>query len=267
MIIDFHTHPYRTDDYNICQYKSDVGIPYARVKSELESIGIKKICGSVIHAVRQEVDWSNIRHLNDEAVTIARQLSGFYVPGFHVHPGYLEESLEEMERMHSHGVNLIGEIVPYHHGWDDYSLENLDVILDRALELNMIFNFHTMNQDSVDRMVEKHPKNILVAAHPGEYSDAQRHFARMEKSGNYYLDLSGTGIFRQGLLAYGIKRFGAHRFIFGTDFPVCNPAVYVGGVGLDTLLSDADRERVMYLNAHELLTRTENGFYTEFLKK
>lgn len=267
-IIDFHTHPYRNDDCNICIYKRDVGIPYSRVRASLEGLGIGTICGSVIDVVNKNITcWEDVRRINDEAIAIAREQVGFYVPGFHIHPSYLEESLEEMDRMHELGVNLIGELVPATHGWSDYSIDAMDKLLDRALELNMIFNFHTMNHDSIDSMVKKHPENILVAAHPGEHDSVIRHFARMEKYENYYLDLSGTGIFRQGMVAEGIKLFGNKRFLFGSDFPVCNPAVYVGGIGLDTLLTEEDKDRIMYLNAHELLTRTDNRFYTEFLKK
>lgn len=261
-IIDFHTHPFTTFEQNICYYKRDVGVDADEVYEFMTGLGIGCICGSVINTPPiPDMTREDVRHLNDTALALANKYKGFYVPGFHIHPAYLKESLEEMERMHSLGVNLIGEIVPYSFGWSDYSSQAMDEILDLALEYNMIFNFHTMNEDSIDRMVEKHPKNILVAAHPGEFDNFSRHLERMEKSENYYLDLSGTGIFRQGMLAYGIKRFGAERFIFGTDFPVCNPAVYVGGVGLDALISDSDKEKVFYDNAQALLKRTKNTFY------
>ena len=261
-IIDFHTHPYRNNDFNICQYKHDVDISYEDVRATLESIGIGRICGSAVDIVNKSITCrEDMQRINDEALAMANEWQDFYVPGFHIHPSFLKESLDEMERMHALGVNLIGEIVPAIHGWSDYDSEEIDVILDAALEYNMIFNFHTMNEDAIDRMVEKHPKNILVAAHPGEKDSFTRHLARMEKSENYYLDLSGTGIFRQGMLAFGIKKFGAERFIFGSDFPVCNPAVYVGGVGMDTLLSDEDKEKVFFGNADRLLRETNNKFY------
>lgn len=260
-IIDFHTHPFRNEENNICYYRSEVGVKSEEIQEHMDRLGVVRICGSVVNNFRCEnMTWADVAHLNNEALSLAEAWDGFYVPGFHIHPHFLKESLAEMERMHSMGVNLIGELVPYSFGWEDYSCREMDEILDYALELNMIFNFHTMNQDAIDRMVEKHPKNILVAAHPGEADSVARHFARMEKSENYYLDLSGTGIFRMGMLACGIKRFGAERFIFGSDFPVCNTAVYVGGVAFDALLTDSDKEKVLYGNANELLNRTNNVF-------
>ncbi len=56
----------------------------------------------------------------------------FYVPGFHIHPGYVEESLKEIDRMHQKGIKLIGELVPYMDGWNDYSCEEFSVLLDSA---------------------------------------------------------------------------------------------------------------------------------------
>ena len=261
-IIDFHTHPFATFEQNICSYKREVGVSTEEPREYMNNLGIPHICGSVIKLpIRPNDDWEQVKILNDTALSLAEKYNGFYVPGFHIHPRYLDESLEEMKRMHSLGVNIVGEIVPYFFGWDDYSSPEMDKILDLALEFNMIFSLHTMNEPTVDKMVEKHPDNIIVAAHPGEYNSLMMHLKRMEMSKNYYLDLSGTGIFRQGLLAYGIKKFGAERFLFGTDFPVCNPAAYVGGVAMDSLISDEDKEKVLFGNADRLLRQTNNKFY------
>ncbi|MBR6633194.1 MAG: amidohydrolase [Clostridia bacterium] len=261
-IIDFHTHPFINEGQNICTYRSDVGVSFEDTPKYMKDLGVTTVCGSIINNFTIEnMTWSDVEALNNEALKLAEIWRGFYVPGFHVHPHYLKESLAEIERMHKLGVNLIGELIPYGFGWTDYASKAMDEILDLALQYNMIFNFHTMYEDTVDKMVEKHPNNIIVAAHPGEYPDFMGHLERMKKSENYYLDLSGTGVFRQGMLAYGIKKFGAERFLYGSDFPVCNPAVFVGGVGLDSLVSDADKEKVFYTNADALLKRTDNSFY------
>lgn len=262
-IIDFHTHPFGNNDYNICTYRNDVAVNSEMTRDYMAGLGVSHICGSVVYnARRAHMTWEEVAHLNGEALKLADSWKGFYVPGFHIHPDYPKESIAEMKRMHGLGVNLIGELVPYFCGWsEDYDTKGLDEILDCALELNMIFNFHTMNEDAIDRMVEKHPKNIFVAAHPGEADSVARHFQRMEKCESYYLDLSGTGIFRMGMLACGVKKFDAERFIFGSDFPVCNTAVYVGGVGMDSLLTDNDKEKIFFENADRLLRQTNNKFY------
>ena len=74
----------------------------------------------------------------------------------------------------------------------------------------------------------------------------------MKLSENFYLDLSGTGIFRLGLINRGIKEFGAERFLFGTDFPVCTPSMYVGGIAFDPSISENDKELILSKNAKRL---------------
>lgn len=261
-IIDFHTHPFKNEGQNICTYRRDVGVSFEDTPKYMNDLGVTNICGSIINNFSiEKMTWADVETLNNEALKLAEEWGGFYVPGFHIHPHFLNESLAEIERMHKLGVNLIGEVIPYGFGWNDYASKAMDEILDLAGQYNMIFNFHTMYEDTVDKMVEKHPNTIIVGAHPGEYTDVMGHLERMKKSENYYLDLSGTGLFRQGMLAYGIKKFGAERFLYGSDFPVCNPAVFVGGVALDSLISDADKEKVFYTNADNLLRRTNNAFY------
>ena len=128
-----------------------------------------------------------------------------------------------------------------------------DEILNVATGYNMVVSFHSIDNDSMDEMVWKHPDTVFVAAHPGEYTDFTRHLNRMKMSGNYYLDLSGTGLFRHGMLRHGIDEFGAERFLFGSDYPTCNPAVFIGGVALDTLITEAEKKLIFAGNAKRLL--------------
>ena len=76
---------------------------------------------------------------------------------------------------------------------------------------------------------------------------------RMAFSSNYDLDLSGYGIFRHGMLRHAIDEFGAERFLYGSDYPTCNPGMYIGGVLLDSLIKDSEKELVFAANAKRLL--------------
>ena len=80
-----------------------------------------------------------------------------------------------------------------------------------------------------------------------------RHLNRMKISENYYLDLSGTGLFRHGMLRHGIDEVGAERFLFGSDYPTCNPAMFLGGVILDTSISEEEKTLILAGNAQRLL--------------
>lgn len=254
-IIDFHTHPFNETAENICMYPlncvSCCDIEY------LKSLGISHICGSVLDAKKNFPEgytiWDRLKYSNNTALELAVKYDGYYIPGFHVHPDFVRESCEEIERMSKIGVKLIGELVPYMDGWSDYSCKQFDEILDVARMYNMIVNFHTMDNDQIDAMVKKHPDVIFVAAHPGEKGNALRHFERMKMSENYYLDISGTGLFRHGMLRCGIDMVGSERFLFGSDFPVCSPAMNIGAILLDPLYSDYEKENIFSKNAKRLL--------------
>ncbi len=253
-VIDFHTHPFLSDDTNICSHLSFCPMTAEKTETDLQGIGISKIAGSVIfRTMRKNYTWEYVRELNDDAMKLHEQYGDFYYPGFHVHPAFVRESCEEIERMAKKGFRLIGELVPYHQEWSDYSCPGFSEILDTAEQYDMLVSFHSMGEDEMDKMVKEHPKVRFAAAHPGEYREFMRHMERMKTSENYYLDVSGYGIFRHGLLRHAIDLFGSERFLYGSDYPICNPAMYLGGVLLDCTLSDAEKENVLGKNAKRLL--------------
>ena len=253
-IIDFHTHPFLAEKENICSHKDNYHITAESTVTYMKNLGVSKICGSVVRGKKgEETYWDAISACNESALKLWEMYGDFYVPGFHVHPDYVKESCEEIEKMHSLGVKLVGELVPYYHGWKDYSLKSFYEILDVAKSYNMIVNFHSTGEDEMDKMVAENPDVIFVAAHPGEKPQFDRHMERMKMSKNYYLDLSGTGLFRLGMLRHAIDLFGAERFLYGSDFPTCNPAMYVGGVLFDSFITDKEKEMIFSKNAKRLL--------------
>lgn len=250
-IIDFHTHPFLRPENNLCYYKSACPMDARQVKNQLNQLGITTICGSVTaHAG----SWEEVADLNEQALEIKRRYGEFYIPGFHIHPGFVDQSIAEVERMAALGVTLIGELVPYAHGWKMHH-PGLLPILEAAEHYRMVVNFHSTNVDdeTMDPLLKRFPKLTFVAAHPGEKESFLRHLGRMERFGNYFLDLSGGGLGRMGLLRFGIDRVGKERFLFGTDFPVCPPAMYIGGVVNDPFLSQQEKDAVLCGNAKRIL--------------
>lgn len=257
-IIDFHTHPFTDEATNICSHKEYCNMSAEHTVTYLKGLGIDRICGSVICQNRNGMQlydnaWDMIAESNRRALQLWEQYGDFYVPGIQVHAGYVKESCDEIERMSKLGVKLIGELVPYAHGWKDYSCKGFEEILDVATQYHMIVSFHSDGVDEMDEMVRRHPDTVLVAAHPGEFPNYMRHLNRMKMSEHYYLDLSGTGFFRHGMLRRGIDECGVERFLFGSDFPTCNPAMFLGGVLLDTLYTDREKEMILAGNAKRLL--------------
>ena len=258
-VFDFHIHPYRNPGEYMGMYREEFYVKPEEMRGDLESAGISRVCGSVIDSDhRGEVkSFDAVRALNEDALALGRELDGFYLPGIHVHPAFLRESIEELEKRSREGVRLVGELVPYLQGWPQggftYASPALTEILHRAGELGMVVSFHTMPEwhRETEEMLENNPGVTFVAAHPGQPEDFRHHEERLKKYPNLYLDLSGTGLFRYGLLASAVKRVGADRLLFGTDYPICNPRMYVQAV-LGEHISDEDKEKILYRNAERL---------------
>ncbi|MCL2518285.1 MAG: amidohydrolase [Oscillospiraceae bacterium] len=244
-IIDFHTHPFISEDENLCFYDANVDF-----LSDIERAGIDKFCGSVIKYLNPE-SFDEVHELNAHAFELKKLYGDKYIPGIHIHPKFVRESCEELSNTRT---KLIGELVPYMMGWGDlsYSSKECIEIFKLAEELGMVVNAHPTTIEDMEKIVKETPKLNIVFAHPGEKAHYLAQLELMEKYDNVFLDLSGTGLFRYAMLAYGVKRVGSGRFVFGTDFPICNAAMNIGGV-FGEELSQKDYEMIFHENAGNLL--------------
>ena len=68
---------------------------------------------------------------------------------------------------------------------------------------------------------------------------------------NVHVDTSGSQP-EAGLVEYAVKRLGARRVLYGSDAPGRGFGPQLAKV-LGAAISDADRERILALNARELL--------------
>ncbi len=251
-IIDFHTHPYLTAEQDFYIYKETNLSGIDEYQSILKNAGITQICGSVIQRAETIPDFSFLRELNRNALELKDRFNVFYIPGFHIHPRFVKDSCDEIEFMHSKGIKLIGELVHYMHDWGEFDEKSFLEIMDVANSYEMICSYHTPFKYDMTKIIAANPKVKFVAAHPGEQNRVEEHIEIMKKYDNYYLDLSGTGLFRFGMLKHLVTRVGADRILFGTDYPICNPQMYVQAV-YGERISDEDREKIFYKNAASML--------------
>jgi len=254
-IIDFHMHPYSNHAENICSYKDSIGMTPADMAADMERCGISRWCGSVIDCSHKGEEYGNdfklTAILNDRVMELAKA-DPRLIPGIHIHPSFPEESYAEIERAYAAGVRMVGELVPYIKGWRDYSDPALFDCFELAGRLGMVVSYHSMDDDQMEAMIKAHPHTIFVAAHPGERMNYLKHLERLCKYENAYLDISGTGLFRYGMLAHGVKTVGSERILFGSDYPVCSPGMNIGGVLYEKLAED-DYENIFHRNAERLL--------------
>ena len=253
-IIDFHIHPFVEETENMCFYKQSLSFENDRFVTDLKSSGITTVCGSVINSkeTKSEEGFDAIKRLNRHALELWEQWGDFYIPGIHVHPAFVKESCEELEFMKNKGVKLVGELVPYMQGWSDYSCKEFGEILDVIGELGMVVSYHSMDDAQMEKMIAGHPKVTFVAAHPNDRDKYPLHLERLKKYPNAFLDLSGTGLFRYGMLKHGVDSVGAEKFLFGTDYPITNPYMYVQAVEFEHISEEA-KDMIFYKNAKRVL--------------
>jgi len=250
-IIDIHAHPFLTPEQNCGRaHYSALNTP-ADFLAGMDMAGIGMFAGSVI-ARTEAVDFEFIKNLNRSALELKKIYGERYAPGVHIHPAYGEESREELYYMHDRGVRLIGELVPYMHGYERYMQDDSGKIFELAQELGMVVSIHPTCVDDIDDFTAAFPRLKTILAHPGEKPTCLENIGLLNKHPNLYLDISGTGLFRDGLLRFLLDETGAEKIMFGADYPICNPAMQIAGVMYENL-SDAERECIFHLNAERLL--------------
>ncbi|MBE5743353.1 MAG: amidohydrolase [Clostridiales bacterium] len=255
-IIDFHTHPYKDVSDFTCIHRSAVPISIDETPRLMSENGISLFCGSIVSHDKtstKETDFELLKSLNDTALYLKDYYKGRYIPGFHVHPNFVEESIKEIDRFHANGVNLVGELVPWRVHYNSYACENMKTILDYASEKGMILSIHPTTPDDMDKLCENHPNLIIVGAHPGEGEQYNRHVARAKKYDNYYVDISGSGIHRYGATKRLVNEIGVEKVIFGSDYAISNLQMYVDGVKNDHLLTEKEKRFIFSENAKRIL--------------
>lgn len=253
-IIDAHIHPSiesAGSDFSSFNFKN----PPEVLVSTLKRAGITQAAGSVISRFTDaKPSWEDIHKLNLAALEMQRRFPDFYIPGIHIYPDYIPESLAEIETMHNeHNVKLIGELVAYLMGYSAYNLPELNDVWALARDLKMVVNLHLNNLTEAADILQNFPELKLIIAHPT--SSVPEYNARLELISRYpnaALDISGSGPNTWNMVKHGIKTAGREKIIFGTDFPLRNPGMYVAGVCFEEI-SDDDRRAVFSGNFNRLL--------------
>ena len=225
-IIDMHTHPISTPDTLIGRFWKDMTMD--DFVKEMNKVGIYKYAGSVISVPSREVDFAEIRRLNRDALRLRDRYEG-YIPGVHIHGAYIEESCQELHEMYAEGVRFVGELVPYILGkWEVGSPEMLTVFKE-AEKLGMPVNLHWGTEEELAAVLTQCPELDIILAHPGDGNDVFERLDFVSRYPNLFMDISGTGLFRWGMLRYAVDKCSAEKILFGSDMPVCSAGMNIYG--------------------------------------
>ncbi len=193
---------------------------------------------------------------NREVARYVEKYKGRFLAACVVNPLYIEESLREIEYCHNElGFVWVGELcnymVPYL-----YSIPEFEILVKHVSKLNMVLALHT-EQGELEYVAQKFPDATIAFAHFGddhEYDDIFKRIDTVAKNPNFYLDTSGYGHDRVGVLEYAVKTIGPDRILFGSDFSINDPGTVIPRIK-NSFLTLEQKQKILSGNLIELLER------------
>ena len=137
--------------------------------------------------------------------------------------------------------------------WKGIDVPAMDPVWDLIQQKELAVNVHLGELREAAAILKRFPKLKFIIAHPTasyqEYLDRIDLIAQYE---NAALDISGSGPNSWGMVRYALNRAGTNKILFGSDFPIRNPGMYIAGV-LFEHLSKTQLEAVFSRNFKNLV--------------
>jgi predicted TIM-barrel fold metal-dependent hydrolase len=90
-----------------------------------------------------------------------------------------------------------------------------------------------------------------------EYDHIFKRIDLVAKNKNCYLDTSGYGHDRMGMLEYAVDTIGPDRVLFGSDFSINDPSTVIARIE-HSFLSEEQKKKVLAENLQALLKRVQS---------
>lgn len=257
-IIDFHTHVYpdrladkatqaTCDFYGLCTDQTGT-VEQLLQKGQAAGIDRFVLLPVAVHP-------QGVRRVNEFIVEQVREHPEFYGFGT-VHPD-MEDMAGEIDYIRSSG--LLG--VKLHPDMQEINTddERLFPLYERLQALRMPLFVHCGDEHRdfshprrLRRVLDRFPGLTVIAAHLGGWSKWEEALACLQDT-DCYLDISSCMMFMppERVVAY-VRAFGAHRVLFGTDFPIWDPVTEVRSL-MALPLTDDEKEQVFYRNAGRII--------------
>jgi predicted TIM-barrel fold metal-dependent hydrolase len=218
-------------------------------------------CGvnrGIINSVRSQLagNVEEFRLGNREVARYCEKYPGRFLGACVVNPLFIDEALKEMEYCKRElGFVWVGELcnytVPY-----EYSIKEFELLVEKAVELNMVLDVHT-NLEEMEYIIDKFPEATIVFPHFGDDNEHAHIFKRIDlvaSRENCYLDTSGYGHDRMGMLEYAVEAIGPDRVLFGSDFSINDPSTVIARIK-NSFLTEEQKQKILSGNLRELLKK------------
>ncbi len=191
---------------------------------------------------------------NREVARFVEKYKGRFIGACVVNPLFIEESLRELETCRKElGFTWVGELCNYMIPFD-YRIREFDMLVDQVKKLNMILALHTEG-DEIHYIADRFPDATIAFAHFGDDREWDTIFKRIDtvaKNPNFYLDTSGYGHDRVGVLEYAVEKIGPDRILFGSDFTINDPGTVIARIR-NAFITDEQKRKIFSENLVSLI--------------
>ena len=191
---------------------------------------------------------------NREIARYVEKYKGRFVGACVVNPLFIDESLKEIEYCHKElGFVWVCELCNYMPPFE-YTIKEFELLVEQVVKLNMVLDVHTQLEE-MEYIIEKFTQATIVFPHLGMGPDAI--FKRIDlvaQHKNCYLDTSGSGQERMGMLEYAVQTIGPDRVLFGSDFTINCPATVLGRIK-NCFIPEEHKRQILSTNLLRLLDK------------
>jgi len=209
--------------------------PFTRSRADyfryLEQVGVRTFVGFP-HGPKKSGEplADSLKRTNDLMLKFWRRKPGLVIPAAKAHPSEAAESIRQMQLARREGVVFVGEFVTYGGSSVRYDDLGFEAICEAANELGMILNCHLVEREEepFEKLLRKYRKASFVLAHLWDNRELVKgKCALVKRNRNALVDLSGYGVDRLGIWKYVVETVGAEKVLWGSDYPINDPAIYL----------------------------------------
>jgi hypothetical protein len=195
---------------------------------------------------------------NREVARYAEKYKGRFLGACVVNPLFIDEALREIEDCRKQlGFVWVGELCNYMAPFE-YTIKEFELLVAQVVKLNMVLDVHT-ELEEMEYIIQKFPQATIVFPHFGDGHEYEHIFKRIDAvaaHSNTYLDTSGYGHDRVGMLEYAVKTIGDDRVLFGSDFSINCPATVIARIE-NAFLTEEQKKRILSENLQALLRKLQ----------
>jgi predicted TIM-barrel fold metal-dependent hydrolase len=186
---------------------------------------------------------------NREVARYAEKYKGRFLGACVVNPLFIDEALREIENCRKQlGFVWVGELCNYMAPFE-YTIKEFELLVAQVVKLNMVLDVHT-ELEEMEYIIQKFPQATIVFPHFGDGHEYEHIFKRIDAVAahpNTYLDTSGYGHDRVGMLEYAVKTIGDDRVLF--------PATVIARIE-NAFLTEEQKRKILSENLKTLLRKT-----------